>query len=65
MLRSRIGAKAAVRQVRDVASLALVSFVFLAASALVLRAESEIIKSHGYSYFGKLSYPETYTHLAM
>lgn len=62
MLRSRIGAKAAVRQVRDVASLALVSFVFLTASALVLRAESEMIKSHGYSYFGNLSYPEDYTH---
>lgn len=40
----------------------LLSVGMLAASALMLRAESEIIESHGYSYFGELSYPEDYTH---
>ena len=40
----------------------LLSVGMLAASALMLRAESEIIESHGYSYFGDLSYPEDYTH---
>uniref|UniRef100_UPI00262CCC18 ABC transporter substrate-binding protein n=1 Tax=uncultured Lentibacter sp. TaxID=1659309 RepID=UPI00262CCC18 len=62
MTGSRKGAKAAARQARDVVALGLASIVFLTASALVLRAESALIQSHGYSYFGKLSYPEDYPH---
>ncbi|MCV2893807.1 extracellular solute-binding protein [Lentibacter sp. XHP0401] len=64
MKQARTQARTAARAkvLPDWRPLLLVSFVILAASAFAARAQDEIIKSHGYSYFGELSYPADYTH---
>lgn len=48
-----------------IAALTRLSIAALAATAALsddTDADADIIKSHGYSYFGKLKYPEDYTH---
>lgn len=43
--------------------LALTAGAVLLALAGIARAEGDVVKSHGYSYFGNLDYPADYPHL--
>ncbi|WP_252731306.1 extracellular solute-binding protein [Lentibacter algarum] len=50
------------RSLPDLRPIALLSLIFLGLASLALKAEEEIIKSHGFSYYGELSYPADYQH---
>ena len=51
--------------IRPLASAALLSAAALLSSALAAKSEEQkITKSHGYSFYGNLDYPEDYTHFA-
>jgi microcin C transport system substrate-binding protein len=57
---SKVKAKAFTYDARPFAFMVFITMTFLAATALW--AEDKIIKSHGYSYFGNLTYPADYPH---
>ena len=50
------------RALPDFRPLMLLGFFFFSIASLAAHAEEDIIKSHGYSYFGNLSYPADYPH---
>ncbi|MCE8509582.1 ABC transporter substrate-binding protein [Ruegeria pomeroyi] len=60
--RPRAAARARVADFRP-GLLALTAGAVLLALAGVARAEGDVVKSHGYSYFGNLDYPADYPHL--
>ncbi len=58
---SRIQAKAKVQERSGVWRIGVVGLLVLACAALQARAE-ELITTHGYSFYGDLTYPEDYPH---
>ncbi len=64
MNRTQPKAVARTKAMPDLRPLALLSLLFLGLAALAASAEEEIIKSHGFSYYGDLTYPADYEHFS-
>ncbi|RFP85570.1 ABC transporter substrate-binding protein [Rhodobacteraceae bacterium 63075] len=66
MTRQRSGSAAKAQALRDWRPLALTALFFILATTLAALAqedgEQKIIKSHGYSFFGNLTYPADFEH---
>ncbi len=62
--RNRASARAMPLSAPRLAVLALMGLMIATLLAHAARAEDEIIRSHGYSYYGDLSYPPDYEHFS-
>lgn len=65
MKRDKPGQAAAVmRPAQKLWQIGLLTLALLLAATSLLRADDGIIRSHGYSYFGNLDYPQDFEHFA-